>query len=694
MAKPISKVMVFGAVLTCSQVLWGQQHCNQLDSQCASGNYLEEIVVTATRTSKSILDNPNSISLVTEQEMSRVVSESLADVLRDLPGVNVTDSGQAGMKRIRIRGEASYRIAMLIDGQEVTDHRGEGVPLLLHPSMVERIEVVKGAGSVLYGPKALGGVINFVTRKGGHKPLQVTASVSANSATTGEQYFLSGYGSKNDFDYRVAVSKSDDNDRKTPDGEISNTSAASDSAMVYLGKRLNDHELAISWDKHDAYSEVFVEDEVRFAFPFNEFAVNIPQRDRSKLGLFYTWENPTEKLKQIHFDGYQQVSDRKFETYWSQVFGTQQQTYSQSELITVGAQAQFDLQVTTNHYLIAGMQYTKDNIDQDRLEIVQLTSPFPITQSSQLHDEANLETKAIFAQDEWQISDTVMITAGLRKYWIDSELELSNRAGLSAPSNSDSEIISALAATWELSENSILRASYSEGYIYPSLLQLSVGAIARTFVNPNPDLKPEQSETYELGWRFDANNWFVDLTAFYTNSDNYIDRVSCVASPSCIGGTRRSPAEIFVNVGEANTRGIEALAEYRMNNLLTAYSRFTWLKREHFFESFNTHDTGLPDLRGSVGMRYESNLDNAGNYWIDGYIRGETAADEVTADASETHNAGWLTTNIKVGLDFGEDNNYHVVMEFNNLLDKRYSSASENLLAPERSVLARLEMTF
>lgn len=470
-------------LLYVSAPISAQQGCSIGDScsesEGISNNYLEEVVVTGTKTEKSLLLSPNAMSLITSEKMKWNITESLAEVLRDVPGLTITDAGQAGMKRIRIRGEDSYRVAVLVDGQEVTDHRGEGVPLTLDPSIVNRVEVIRGAGSVLYGPKALGGVINFITKKGGEKPFQLSSSAGWNSATNGRQVFVSGYGTVAGLDYRLSYGDTENENRKTPKGEVENTKSESTTKNLYLGKRWDAHEIAINWDEHKAFSEVFVEDEVRFAFPFNEFAMKIPQRDRSKVGVFYTWDDEGEMLDKVQANAYRQVSDRQFETYWSQVFGMEKETFSESELVTEGALVQGDFSIGDDHMLIADVQYTNDEISQNRQEMLHLTSPFPMTIPTTIDDRASLKTEALFLQDEWSYSESLTITTGVRQYWIDSDLIDSTRSGLITPPKDDNELIAAFAMVWALDDNSTVRASYSEGYMYPSLLQLAIGGVAR-----------------------------------------------------------------------------------------------------------------------------------------------------------------------------------------------------------------------
>ena len=147
----------------------------------------------------------------------------MADLLSDVPSVEITDAATAGMKRIKIRGESSPRVAILIDGQELNDHSTYGASLLLNLAMVEHIEVIRVTGSVLYGQKALAGVVNFITKKGGVEPVQASLSSSYNTAMQSTHYSASAFGdfgSFGDFDYRLSWSDSDHNNRETPEGLI------------------------------------------------------------------------------------------------------------------------------------------------------------------------------------------------------------------------------------------------------------------------------------------------------------------------------------------------------------------------------------------------------------------------------------------------------------------------------------------
>jgi len=255
----------------------------------SSTGALEETVVTASRNQQRVFDSPVSLSVISQQELDRATVPTLAEMMRDVPGVQVTDSGQPGLARVRVRGEESRRTAILINSQEVTDHHEVGTPLTLHPSMVERIEIIRGSGAVLYGSRALSGVVNFFTRKGGSEPIQATLSGGYDSATQGYNAFASIYGNVQGFEYRVAWSESDYDERSTPEGDMPSTAFENESLYLYAGKSFGDHHLEYTYEDYESSNGIFVEEEIKTIFPLTDFYLETPQRDREKHGVFYNW---------------------------------------------------------------------------------------------------------------------------------------------------------------------------------------------------------------------------------------------------------------------------------------------------------------------------------------------------------------------------------------------------------------------
>lgn len=652
---------------------------------------LEEIVVTASRNQQRVFDSPVSLSVISQAELERSTASTLAEMMRDVPGVQVTDSGQPGLGRVRLRGEESRRTAILINSQEVTDHHEVGTPLTLHPSLVERIEIIRGSGAVLYGSRALSGVVNFFTRKGGSEPVQATLSGGYNSATSGYNAFASVYGNIQGFEYRLAWSESDYDERSTPEGDMPDTSFENESVYLFAGETFGDHRLEYTYENFESSSDIFVEEEVKNSFPLTDFAISTPQRDREKHGVFYNWYMDNSWLKSVEANAYRQVSDRHFYSHLKTIW-YQRDINTIDELTTDGALTQLNFQPLGNHELILGLQYLNDEVDQNRhVDTLSWTPPVAPSGIEHVRDKASIETWAWFVQDQWQLGDKVAFTGGVRQYYVEGDLAYTDRDTISAGSlGSDSEMIGSLGFVWDQSSDLRLRASVSQGYVYPSLLQLATGAYAGSnFVNPDPNLKPETSVNYEVGMRLQRAGFSVDATAFYTESEDYIDHQSCSVEDNCSGRRDRK----YVNIGESRAYGVELFLAYVNGPLgLQPYTNLTWMERRNEYDEFSSWDTGIPALSGRAGLRWEGAAVSIPVLWTDFYLRGETSSDleePGSARSSLNKKDSWLTANFAAGIELGEKRQYQLSLELVNLTDKSYIASTENLYGVERSIAAK-----
>ena len=129
---------------------------------------LEAIVVTASRTPMSLGSTGSSVSLITREDIERRGSAFAIDLLRDVPGIAVSRSGGIGSQaQLRVRGSEANHVLVLIDGIEANDPTAGDEFQFEHlaTSDIERIEIVRGPQSALWGSDAVGGVINIITRR-------------------------------------------------------------------------------------------------------------------------------------------------------------------------------------------------------------------------------------------------------------------------------------------------------------------------------------------------------------------------------------------------------------------------------------------------------------------------------------------------------------------------------------------------
>ena len=133
----------------------------------------------------------------------------------------------------------------------------DGTPLLVDPAIIERIEVIKGPASVLYGSEALGGVVNIITKKGGTKPIQGQITSSYNGSTKGFDESLSIYGAYKGFKYRATGFNTYQHNLSTPDGEAPHSKFKEQSGSAFLSYDFSD-KFTLGGSYEQFYSDVMI----------------------------------------------------------------------------------------------------------------------------------------------------------------------------------------------------------------------------------------------------------------------------------------------------------------------------------------------------------------------------------------------------------------------------------------------------
>ncbi len=661
--------------------------------------WLDKIVVIGTRTETAVLDNPASVTVVDREQLEKKAPESIAEMLRDVPGVEVVDSSAPGMKRISIRGESSRRVTILVDGQEITDHSDYGTPILVDPANVERIEVVRGPASVLHGAKAIGGVVNIITRRGADKPVQAELGGSYYSGTAGWQGWAAVAGTVDNFDYRFSGSLDDHGDRRVPEGRytasgrLDGTSFSNDNVSAHLGYTFGEegnHYIALKAQQHRLSSESWT-DPATLVPPIVDFTIDLPQRDLRKVGLYYDGTAISDVVRKVHVDTYYQEVDRLFtnEVAIRPVpalpLVQRTRTVSQDLNTNWGGTAQVDLQLHPDHTTILGLQYLSDELDASKATA---PVPAPPVVPAPVTDDASIRTASAFVQNEWSFAEDFKLTAGGRYYNTRTDLAHTSDPDRQAYSGrSDGRFVTSLGLTYTGFEDATLRALFSEGYITPTLFQLFSDSIARErIIYGNPDLKPETSRNFEVGARYDAAGLMLDAAAFYSEAEDYITRASCVAL-ACPGhGPAGRERFIYANANAARTYGLELAAEYALpGTQFTPYASGAWMRRELTFDTFSTYHSNTPALSGRLGLRWEGEV--AGRaVWSDLYMRAASEVTELEDGSPLRRLPGWATLNLAFGGSFGDDDRFRFGVSFNNILNKEYRTSFDEIPATGRSV--------
>lgn len=690
-------VVITGAVMMVAGVL------DQAKAQVAED--LGTVVFTASRRETELRFSPAAVSVITRKDIERRGGSSIAELLRDVPGVQVDESSIPGLKRIRIRGEDARRSLVLIDGQETTDHTTYGPPMLIDPALIERIEVVRGPLSVLYGSRAIGGVVNIITKKPVNRELGVELGAGYDSATRG--YSVNGLasGTINNFNYRLFAGRTEDFTRVTPNGALPNMYYGTRSLDARLGYNDGTHAISFGYDRFDLSSQSSTPPGTVDGVFFSKFQLDMPQRDREKFAAFYEGKNLLPWMPRLSANAYHQTIDRKFmqEVAGMLPTGVPPGRYNYShadtdELVTNGASLQADLTFLPNNVLIAGIQYLKDTQDRSasRTGTYDPFGPPPaFSINTSVATLSSIASSSIYAQNTWSFAPGWQLVGGVRQYWVHTALEESNDPNVPPNSRDDQKSIGSASLLWTPVDPLTLRVGWGQGFIVPTLLQLHTGSFFGSgfTVRPNPNLMPETSNSYEFGARWNDGTFRFDGTAYYNESVNYIATTSCAS----VGGVTCLPGELtYTNINAAKTYGVEVTAGYKFLAGLEVYGSATAMRRQFVYPTFSTYLSGVPDWAGRTGLRQETSI-NQFNVWWDAYVRGATGIELESSSHSISRADGWATLNLEFGGTFKEPGTpraHSLSFAVTNITNVTYRSALEELTAPGRAIRVNYRSVF
>jgi vitamin B12 transporter len=232
-------------------------------SQTASSQTMTTITVTASRTPISIDETASAISILSKQEIQQRNANSIADLLREIPGFAVSQQGSRGaVTQIRVRGAEANQVLVLIDGIEANDvSQGSEFNFAhLNADQIERIEIVRGPQSALWGSDALAGVINIITiprvDSGTHHRLSLDSAIGAfNSQTIGAHYLFS----EPQYQFSLGI-----NDYRTDGTNISRQGNEDDgyenTTIAMNGKYLTDNDLQLGFSYRQTNSSSAFDD--------------------------------------------------------------------------------------------------------------------------------------------------------------------------------------------------------------------------------------------------------------------------------------------------------------------------------------------------------------------------------------------------------------------------------------------------
>ena len=480
----------------------------------------DTLIVYGVRLEQPATEVGSSVSVLTADDIEALGSNFLLDAIATLPGVTINQNGTfGGAATVRIRGASSAQTLVIIDGVVANDPTSPGGGFdfaRIDPANVDRIEVLKGPQSTLWGTDAIGGVVNIITKRPeeGLNGNVFAQTGSYNSFRGGAE--IEGAGER--FNFRLAatsttadgISKADEiNGNTEEDGHDANTVNATGGMRLAGDARL---QASLLWT--DAETEFD-------SFSFGDQG-NVADGDEV---------SKTEELIgniSLHLPMFSGKLDNTLLAGYSDI---DRQSFSDG-------MASFSSKGDRKIYRYQG---TVQVSDDHRLA-------FGAEQEDSKANGENTSINGLFALYELQALDSLTLTAGIRRDDHD---------------RFDAETTGRLAVAFNPHDQVTLRASWGEGFKAPTLFQTTFFCCGAT--EANPDLKPERSNAYDVGVVLRTSNarGEMGLTYFDQDIDDLID------FSFGVGG--------YENIEKARLSGVEIDGHYRLTEWLDAAISYAYI---------------------------------------------------------------------------------------------------------------------
>jgi hemoglobin/transferrin/lactoferrin receptor protein len=446
----------------------------------------------------------------------------------------------------------------------------------------------------------------------------------------------------------------------------------------------------------------------------DSFQLDLPRQDRRTYAATYRGFGLAPQVPSLSVTAYFQRRNRDF----SQTLGIREPGFAGPgsllevdlaietvyEQDTAGLLTSVEWRPFRAHRLVAGFDLVRDTMDSNVTDTTTTTLTFPrlprplvdvATESPA--NETRQDSAGVFLQDEWAFAPRLKLVLGARYNTFESSLLSTTDENLDEGSSRNGKLSAAASLLFEPSRHSSLRASYSQGYRNPSLLELYEGTAhgGGGLLYPNPDLAPETSDNLEAGARLATARLSIDASVFHTRARDYVTTRLCGGDAPCPPGAIPGTDRVYDNVNGARTRGLELSAAWRLDSIpLELFGEATYLHREFEHASFTTTDTGLPRLWGRGGLRVGRTGSRQSRFFGELWVRAASETDEELAPGQLEHYPGWTTLSARGGVELGSKVPVGLTLEVGNILDEAYRPAQESLYQPGRHVLAKIVTRF
>ncbi|MCK4248318.1 MAG: TonB-dependent receptor [Candidatus Omnitrophica bacterium] len=676
----IRSVFLFGTALSLVFVL------NQSPGFCRETEEfeMEEMVVTGTKTERLLIDVPVRTEVITAKDIEAKGAVNLYEALEGMPGIRVEQQCSfCNFSVVRMQGLESGHVQVLIDGQPLYSGLAGVYGLQQIPaSNIERIEVVKGAGSALYGSSAIAGTINIITKRPAKKP-EVRVSTSFGEYGT-NVYTVDASGRKDDMDIMVTAQRNvgdevdENSDMLTDRVKTENTTGG-----VRLGfyELIGDDQLTISARVTDETRKGGDLTDGAWLNPFAASSEHITT-ERNEINIGYKKKFAYDNEIGISFAYCHHDRDATNDTFlgdYESCFGsaplvTDMEPYTAGEDLYV-LDINYAHPVAERHRLLGGIQYLKNELEETGKYIVvddtaagYGTAAYAGDPAYRSESEKSCDEYGLYLQDEISLRDNLELVIGARYDTHESKDSFAGSGGVTnVQLTYEEESFNPRAALmYRPFDELTLRTSVGTGFRVPygfsEDLHLCSGSPR---VYKGSGLKPEESVSLNFGADYVVEKYSVSANIFRTNLKDKIGFADASAASTALGYDYE-----WQNLGDAYTQGMELGSKIALLGNLDLDLSLTYTNAEYKdkrsdwvnhgahgnkFADDSRYISRVPEFTGGIGLNYipeqDWNLvldcDYTGEMYID-YCK----AGDVTDPASEiVHTSDFWVVNLRAAKD-------------------------------------------
>ncbi len=622
-----------------------------------------EITVTGTRSERPVKDTPGNITVIESEDVERQLVNELSDLIRYEPGVSVGKNRTRGNQDFTIRGIGGNRVLIQVDGIRQPDNYFSRSRDYFDLDTLKRAEIIRGPASTLYGSDALGGAVSFITKDPEDYLFDTDGPVYGSAKYT--------YDSTDDSRKFTAIVAAESEDGKlqasaaltrTTGSEFKNYGTAvaapqDRSDLNFIGKLVykpNDsNTFKLTGERFSSNVDTNLLSTLgtsRGTTIFDNSANNEKQRYRVSLGQEY--DNPDNSwLQKFRWQVYYQDAEANEESNSFRGRGpvatTIREDINSFEQNVFGGDAQFESNFQTgniNHRLVYGFELfnTDTTRPRDKTETDLSTGAISKNIGGELYPNKTFpDTETLrfrlYVQDEIELADNrLTLIPGLSFDYYkltanpDQDFQNINIDNYDVEDFDASAISPKLGLVYKVTPELSAYAQYARGFRSPPYDDANIAFTNFAFrytVLPNNNLKPETSDSYEIGLKGSYSQLDFGLTGFYNRFDNFIGTKNVGTTAS---GFRQFQSQ---NLEGAETYGVEAKAEYRFSpgkDGLSLIGSLAWTEGNDF-ENDQPLDTVEP-FKAVAGLRYRAPEDRWGSELVTTFVAANDRAAQTGTD--------------------------------------------------------------